>query len=85
MFVFPGYSASAEGAAFYYTQTSFERLADRDGFIVVYGNGLPNAPSAGEKPSMPEGGFLQGCFAEHAGEGVDVAYVRRISSSSRRS
>jgi polyhydroxybutyrate depolymerase len=27
---------------------------------------------------MPEGGFLQGCFAEHAGEGVDVAYVRRI-------
>jgi polyhydroxybutyrate depolymerase len=78
VFVFPGYSASAEGAAFYYTQTSFERLADRDGFIVVYGNGLPNAPRAGEKPSMPEGGFLQGCFAEHAGEGVDVAYVRRI-------
>jgi polyhydroxybutyrate depolymerase len=78
VFVFPGYSASAEGAAFYYTQTSFERLADRDGFIVVYGNGLPNAPSSGEKASMPEGGFLQGCLAEHAGEGVDVAYVRRI-------
>jgi polyhydroxybutyrate depolymerase len=78
VFVFPGYSASAEGAAFYYTQTRFERLADRDGFIVVYGNGLPNAPSAGEKASMPEGGFLQGCFAAHSGEGVDVAYVRRI-------
>jgi polyhydroxybutyrate depolymerase len=78
VFVFPGYSASAEGAAFYYTQTSFERLADRDGFIVVYGNGLPNAPSSIEKVSMPEGGFLQGCLAEHAGEGVDVAYVRRI-------
>jgi polyhydroxybutyrate depolymerase len=78
VFVFPGYSASAEGAAFYYTQTRFERLADRDGFIVVYGNGLPNAPRSGEKASMPEGGFLQGCFAEHAGEGVDVAYVRRI-------
>jgi polyhydroxybutyrate depolymerase len=27
---------------------------------------------------MPEGGFLQGCLAEHAGEGVDVTYVRRI-------
>ena len=78
VFVFPGYSASAEGAAFYYTHTSFERLADRDGFIVVYGNGLPNAPATGEKPSMPEGGFLQGCLAEHAGEGVDVDYVRRI-------
>ena len=27
---------------------------------------------------MPEGGFLQGCLAEHAGEGIDVDYVRRI-------
>jgi polyhydroxybutyrate depolymerase len=78
VFVFPGYSASAEGAAFYYTQTRFERLADRDGFIVVYGNGLPTPPSANEKVSMPEGGFLQGCLAAHGGEGVDVSYVRRI-------
>jgi polyhydroxybutyrate depolymerase len=78
IFVFPGYSGSAEGAAFYYTHTSFERLADRDGFVVVYGNGLPNAPSAREKPAMPEGGFLRGCLADHAGEGVDVTYVRRI-------
>ena len=78
VFVFPGYSASAEGAAFYYTHVSFERLADRDGFIVVYGNGLPNPPPTGGKPSMPEGGFLQGCLAAHAGEGVDVDYVRRI-------
>jgi len=78
VFVFPGYSASAEAAAFYYTHGSFERLADRDGFVVVYGNGLPNAPPTGEKPSLPEGGFLQGCLAAHAGEGVDVSYVRRI-------
>ena len=27
---------------------------------------------------MPKGGFLQGCFADHAGEGIDVAYVRQI-------
>jgi polyhydroxybutyrate depolymerase len=78
VFVFPGYSASAEGAAFYYTHTAFERLADRDGFVVVYGNGLPSSPPSGEKASMPEGGFLQGCLAAHAGEGVDVSYVRRI-------
>lgn len=76
--VFPGYSASAEGAAVYYTHTRFEQLADRDGFIVVYGNGLPNAPATGEKPAMREGGFLQGCLAPHSGEGVDVDYVRRI-------
>jgi polyhydroxybutyrate depolymerase len=78
VFVFPGYSASAEAAAFYYTHTRFEALADRDGFVVVYGNGLPFPPNAREKPAMPKGGFLQGCFAEHAGEGVDVVYVRRI-------
>ena len=76
--VFPGYSTSAESVAFYSTNTRFETLADRDGFIVVYGNGLPNPPSAREKVSMPKGGFLQGCFAAHAGEGIDVQYVRQI-------
>jgi polyhydroxybutyrate depolymerase len=76
--VFPGYSASAESAAFYYTHTRFETLADRDGFVVVYGNGLPNPPNAREKPSVPKGGFLQGCLAPHAGEGIDVAYVRLL-------
>ena len=78
VFVFPGYSASAEAAAFYYTHTRWEELADRDGFVVVYGNGLPHPPNAREKPAMPKGGFLQGCLAEHAGEGIDVAYVRHI-------
>ncbi len=78
VFVFPGYTSSAEAVAFYDTQTRFESLADRDGFVVVYGNGLPNPPSSGEIPSVPKGGFLQGCFAAHAGEGIDVAYVRRI-------
>ena len=76
--VFPGYGASAEGAAFYYTHGRFEQLADRDGFVVVYGNGLPNPPPGAEKPAMPAGGFLQGCLAAHAGEGIDVDYVRRI-------
>jgi polyhydroxybutyrate depolymerase len=78
VFVFPGYSASAEAAAFYYTHTRWEALADRDGFVVVYGNGLPHPPNAREKPAMPKGGFLQGCLAEHEGEGIDVAYVRSI-------
>ena len=76
--VFPGYSTSAEAVAFYNSNTRFETLADRDGFIVVYGNGLPNPPNAREKASMPHGGFLQGCFAAHAGEGIDVQYVRQI-------
>jgi poly(3-hydroxybutyrate) depolymerase/soluble P-type ATPase len=76
--VFPGYSSSAEGIAYYDTHTRFETLADRDGFIVVYGNGLPTPPSPREHASIPKGGFLSGCMARHAGEGVDVSYVRQI-------
>jgi polyhydroxybutyrate depolymerase len=78
LLVFPGYSSSAEAIAFYNTHTRFETLADRDGFVVVYGNGLPNAPNAREHASVPKGGFLSGCLADHAGEGVDVAYVRQL-------
>jgi len=78
VFIFPGSSASAEAAALYYTHTRFETLADRDGFVVVYGNGLPNPFWPGDKPSVPKGGFLPGCWAPHAGEGLDVAYVREI-------
>jgi polyhydroxybutyrate depolymerase len=76
--VFPGYGTGAEAVAFYATHTRFETLADRDGFIVVYGNGLPNPPNAREHVAVPKGGFLQGCLAAHAGEGVDVQYVRQI-------
>lgn len=76
--VFPGYGVSAEGAALFHTRTRFEHLADREGFVVVYGNGLPDPPTPREKASVPEGGFLQGCLAQHEGEGIDVTYVRRI-------
>jgi polyhydroxybutyrate depolymerase len=76
--VFPGYSTSAEAIASYNTHGRFETLADRDGFVVVYGNGLPNPPNARERITVPKGGFLSGCMAPHAGEGVDVAYVRQL-------
>ncbi|MFL5307633.1 MAG: alpha/beta hydrolase family esterase [Polyangia bacterium] len=79
--VFPGYSASAESMAFYTTHTRFEALADRDGFIVVYGNGLPTPPNPQERPSVPAGGFLQGCLAPHGNEGIDVSYVRQLLDS----
>jgi polyhydroxybutyrate depolymerase len=73
--VFPGRSASAESVAFYDTRTRFETLADRDGFVVVYGNGLPDPDPS---HAAPKGGFLQGCLLPHDGEGIDVIYVRRI-------
>ena len=52
--VFPGYSTSSEAIAFYDTHTRFETLADRNGFVVVYGNGLPNPPTPREHASVPQ-------------------------------
>ncbi len=64
VFVFPGSSANAEAAAFYYTHTRFEELADREGFIVVYGNGVPEAHNSDGQVPMPKKGascLLVGC------------------------
>jgi polyhydroxybutyrate depolymerase len=80
VFMFPGSTASSYAAAFYYTQTRFEELADRDGFIVVYGNGIPEAHSSDGQVPMAKGGFLPACLLEHEGEGFDVSYVRMILS-----
>jgi hypothetical protein len=80
VFVFPGSTASAEVAAFYYTQTRFEALADRDGFIVVYGNGVPEAHASDGQVATAQGGFLPACLVQHEGEGFDVTYVRMILS-----
>lgn len=80
VFMFPGSTASAEAAAFYYTHTRFEELADRENFIVVYGNGVPEAHSSDGQVPMKNGGFLPACLLDHEGEGYDVAYVRMILS-----
>ena len=79
VFMFPGKGTNAETAAYYMTQTRFETLADRDGFVVVYGNGLP-FPLEGETTDgwMENGGDFLGCWLEHSGEGIDIQYVREI-------
>jgi poly(3-hydroxybutyrate) depolymerase len=79
VFVFPGYGASAEAAASHYTHARFEVLADEHGFVVVYGNGLPALPPGQSAPErQPEGGYFQGCLADHSDEGIDVQYTRQI-------
>jgi len=79
VFVFHGYGTNAEAAAYYYTHTRFEALADEHGFVVVYGNGLPFLPKGESADNqMENGGYFQGCLLKHSGEGVDVQYVRQI-------
>ncbi len=80
VFMFAASTVSAEGAAFYHTRRRFEELADQEGFIVVYGNGVPEARSPEAPTPMAKGGFFPGCLLEHDGEGYDVAYVRMILS-----
>lgn len=81
VFVFPGKGTNAESAAYYYTYTRFETLADQNGFVVVYGNGvsyLLYGESGNGQNENESGGDFQGCFLEHSGEGIDVQYVREI-------
>jgi polyhydroxybutyrate depolymerase len=79
VFMFPGKGTNAETAAYYMTQTRFETLADRDGFVVVYGNGLPFVRDGESRDGwMESGGDFLGCFLEHSGEGIDIQYLREI-------
>lgn len=78
VFVFPGKRTAAETAAFQVTHTRFETLADRDGFVVVYGNGVELTTFFAEDQLQPNGGYLDACFAMRSGENIDVTYVREI-------
>jgi len=69
-------AVNAESSASLYTHTSFERLADEHGFIVVYGNGL-TLQLSGDQIAL-DGGWFHSCFAPHGGEGIDVQHVREI-------
>lgn len=70
--VLHGLSADAESMRTYITQGRFETLADRDGFIVVYGNAAPGAGTVAERPNG--GGFRK----DSSGQVDDFAYLKRI-------
>ena len=76
--VFPGKGTGAETMAHLLVRNRFEELADRDGFVVVYGNGADRSVFPDRDTVGPHPGFLDGCFALRIGEGIDVAYVREI-------
>ena len=72
--VLHGYGADAETMRSYITQGRFEALAERDGFIVVYGNA---APGVGTVPERPNGG---GFRKDSSGQSQvdDFAYLQKI-------
>ena len=72
--VLHGIGADAEGMRDFVTRTRFETLADRDRFIVVYGNAAPGAGTVPERPNG--GGFRKDPSAQTQVD--DFAYLRSI-------
>lgn len=69
-----GLGADAESMRNFITQGRFETLADRDGFIVVYGNAAPGAATVAERPNG--GGFRKDASAQPQVD--DFAYLQNI-------
>jgi len=74
LIVLHGLSADAESMRQFITQGRFETLADRDGFIVVYGNAAPGADTVAERPNG--GGFRKDPSAQNQID--DFAYLQKI-------
>ncbi|WP_341676315.1 alpha/beta hydrolase fold domain-containing protein [Niveibacterium sp. SC-1] len=83
--VLPGGNLSAEFSRDGDTKDRFERLADRDKFIVVYGNAVyakgATQDAAPNDPYFANGGYWRACLGGAGGADRavdDVAYLRRI-------
>jgi poly(3-hydroxybutyrate) depolymerase len=72
--VLHGLGADAESMRGFVTQGRFEALAERDGFIVVYGNAAPGVGTVAERPNG--GGFRKD--ASTSGQVDDFAYLQQI-------
>jgi poly(3-hydroxybutyrate) depolymerase len=72
--VLHGLGADAESMRAYITRGRFEALAERDGFIVVYGNAAPSAGTVIERPNG--GGFRKDAGAPQ--QVNDFAYLDGI-------
>lgn len=70
--VLHGLGADAESMRNFITQGRFETLADRDGFVVVYGNAAPGPATVAERPNG--GGFRK----DTSGQIDDFAYLKQI-------
>ncbi|HYQ27887.1 MAG TPA: hypothetical protein VER04_11735 [Polyangiaceae bacterium] len=69
-----GLGADAESMRGFITQHRFETLAERDGFIVVYGNAAPGSATVAERPNG--GGFRSDPSAQTQVD--DFAYLQQI-------
>lgn len=78
--VLHGQGASAEAMMSLQTRGTFNRLADDQGFVVVYGNGLPTAFNI---PGLPNSGRWRFEPKELGSGADDLAYLQRITDDLR--
>jgi poly(3-hydroxybutyrate) depolymerase len=74
LIVLHGLGADAESMRGFITQGRFETLAERDGFVVVYGNAAPGAATVAE---LPNGGGFRKDLSGTA-QVDDFAYLKQI-------
>jgi poly(3-hydroxybutyrate) depolymerase len=74
LIVLHGLGADAETMRSFITQGRFETLADRDGFIVVYGNAAPGVATVADRPNG--GGFRKDPSGKSQVD--DFAYLQKV-------
>lgn len=75
LMVLHGSGANAESSRIL-TLNRFEQLADRDGFIVIYGNAAPSAYSSPKPELLNTGTWRQSVLAD--GQVDDIDYLERV-------
>jgi len=80
LIVLHGQGASAEAMMTLQTRGTFNRLADRAGFVVVYANGLPTAFNI---PGLPNSGRWRSEYTDLASTVDEGAYLQRIADDLR--
>jgi poly(3-hydroxybutyrate) depolymerase len=72
----PGQGASAESLREFQMQVVFDQLADRDGFVVAYGNGLPTPSNI---DGLPNSGKFRSEYTDRANTVDELEYLERIT------
>jgi poly(3-hydroxybutyrate) depolymerase len=73
--VLHGQGASAEAMMTFQTRGTFNRLADENGFVVVYGNGLPTSYDIA---GLPNSGRWRSEYTELGATVDEIAYLQHI-------
>lgn len=76
LMVLHGSGANAEAMRNWLTRNRFDALAERDGFVVVYGNAAPGEHTSADRRIKNSGSWRQGFYDD--GQVDDIEYLRLV-------